>query len=169
MRMDPNVQAVTAADLVNAGSEKELAGLFSRFGQERAAKKIAGRIVSRRAAKKIETTDDLARIILTARKRAGRDRTHPATRVFQALRIAVNDELNALETALPQAVKLLDPTGRLVVISFHSLEDRIVKNFMEREDLKVLTKKPIMADQEEIRQNPRSRSGKLRAAEKLYI
>lgn len=167
MRMDPATQSVTAADLVNAGGEKELANLFWKFGEEVASRKIAKAIVEFRKNKKIETTNELANIILKVRHKTVGDRTHPATRVFQALRIAVNDEMASLEVALPQTVELLDRGGRLAVISFHSLEDRIVKNFMEVSVLKVITKKPVMASREEIDANPRARSGKLRIAEKI--
>ena len=163
MRMNPREQTVTAADFVNAGSATELANLFWRFGEERANRPIAKAIV---AARPVNSTNQLAEIILSVRRRSKSDRTHPATRVFQALRIAVNDELSCLEQALPQAVELLQPGGRLVVISFHSLEDRIVKKFMNAEELKILTKKPIMPTRAEILVNPKARSGKLRAAER---
>ncbi len=164
MRMDPKSQTVTAADLVNAGSKIELANLFWKFGQERASRQIAAAIVK---ARPVTTTNQLAKIILSVRHRTTDDRTHPATRVFQALRLAVNSELEALETVLPQAVALLRPGGRLVVISFHSLEDRIVKNFMkDNMSLKVLTDKPVTPTEKEIAANPRARSGKLRVAQK---
>lgn len=169
MRMDPGTQKVTAADLVNAGSEKELANLFWKFGEEREARAIARRIIAERKDKRIETTDQLVKIVVSVRRRGKRDRTHPATRVFQALRIAVNDELSALEEALPQARELLESGGRLVVISFHSLEDRIVKNFMRMNtsgNIQIITNKPVRPSKEEIGRNPRARSGKLRAAEK---
>ena len=159
MRMDQTNQTVTALDLIRAGSEKELAKIFKEFGEENFAGPIAREIKK----SKIETTDDLAKAIL--RVRHTKDRTHPATRVFQALRIAVNDEIASLEVALPQAVDLLESGGRLAVISFHSLEDRIVKNFMkDNKNLKVITDKPIMASEKEVLENPRSRSGKLRIA-----
>lgn len=153
MRMDQTT-GLTAADLINAGSEKELANLFWKFGEERFSKAIAREIKKT----KIETTDDLAKAIL--RVRHTKDRTHPATRVFQALRIAVNDELASLEAALPQALELLKPGGKLAVISFHSLEDRIVKNFMKKSLL-------IRPTEQEIENNPRARSGKLRVMEKI--
>ncbi|MDO8515154.1 MAG: 16S rRNA (cytosine(1402)-N(4))-methyltransferase RsmH [bacterium] len=154
MRMDQTGQTVTALDLINAGSEKELAKIFREFGEENFAGPIA------RAIKKsnIQTTDDLAEVIL--RVRHTKDRTHPATRVFQALRIAVNDELNSLKEALPQAVELLKPGGKLAVISFHSLEDRIVKKFMGKSEI-------VTPTDEEIARNPRARSGKLRIYEKI--
>lgn len=169
MRMNPSEQAVTASDLLNAGSEKELANLFWKFGEERDGRRIAKAIIDERGkGRKVERTDDLVRIILTVSKRSDSDRTHPATRVFQALRIAVNDELGALEGALPQAVELLAPRGRLVVISFHSLEDRIVKNYFKdnTECLQIITDKPVTPTGVEIKVNPRARSGKLRAAER---
>lgn len=153
MRMDPVNQTVTAADLINAGSEKELANLFFKYGEERASRKIAKAIVEAKKISKVETADQLSHIILKVRGKSGR--THPATRVFQALRIAVNDELDSLEKALPQAMELLKPGGKLAVISFHSLEDRIVKNFMKKSEL-------IRPTEEEIDENPRARSGKLR-------
>ncbi len=158
MRMDPETQTVTAADLVNAGGESELANLFWRFGEERASRAIAKAIVAKRP---ITTTNQLAEIILRVRHKTKADRTHPATRIFQALRIAVNDELAGLETALPQAVELLKPGGRLVVISFHSLEDRIVKKFMQKSTV-------ITPTDEEVRNNPRSRSAKMRIYEKNF-
>lgn len=170
MRMDQN-QTLTAADLVNGLYEKELAQLFSQYGDEHFAIPIAKKIVEVRQRKKIETTAQLAQIILSVRQRGGRDRTHPATRVFQALRIAVNDELGSLKNTLPKALHILQPGGRLVIISFHSLEDRIVKIFFKDEykngSITILTQKPIIPTKEEVLQNPRSRSGKLRAAQKV--
>lgn len=169
MRMDKS-SGVTAADLVNALYEKELAELFWKLGEEHFSRPIARRIAEYRQKKKIETTNELAKIILSVRKRSDSDRTHPATRIFQALRIAVNDELNSLNTALPQATDILVSGGRVVVISFHSLEDRIVKDFFTEQSektLKIITKKPIIPTHCEIERNPRSRSGKLRVAEKI--
>lgn len=171
MRMDQQAQIATAADLVNGLHEKELAELFWKLGEERFSRPIAKKIVEYRQQKRIETTNELASIILLVRPRTFKDRTHPATRVFQALRIAVNDELNNLRTALPQALNILDQKGRLLVISFHSLEDRIIKNFLKDEEkngsIKILTQKPLSPNEEEISSNPRSHSGKLRAAEKI--
>lgn len=165
MRMDQSL-AVSARDLVNGLNEGELADLIYKLGEERFAKRIAREIVSARKEKPIETCDQLAEIILKVRRR-GKDRTHPATRTFQALRIAVNDELNSLKDALPQAIDLLKPGGRLAVLSFHSLEDRIVKNFFkENGNLKIITDKPITPTKEETLLNPRARSAKLRLAEK---
>lgn len=170
MRMDKSKPVATAADLVNGLHQKELAELFWKLGEENFAKAIARKIVEERKNKKIETTSELANVILKVRKRSEKDRTHPATRVFQALRIAVNDELNSLKESLPQAWEVLEPGGRLAVISFHSLEDRIVKGFMNEmvksKKAKTLTKKPIEPTEEEILQNPRARSGKLRIIEK---
>jgi len=170
MRMDPDLK-VTAADLINCLSEDELTEIFFKFGEEKYSRRIARAICRARQLAPIKTADELAEIILRARPRRGRfDRTHPATRCFQALRIAVNDELNNLKKALPQALEILKPGGRLVVLSFHSLEDRIVKNFLKEKEkegeIKILTKKPIRPTEVEIKQNPRSRSGKLRAGEK---
>ncbi|MBI2011820.1 16S rRNA (cytosine(1402)-N(4))-methyltransferase RsmH [Candidatus Daviesbacteria bacterium] len=171
MRMDQSAQQATAADLINGLNETELLELFWKLGEERFAKRIAERIVEARRFKKIEDTNQLAQIITSVRPRLRTDRTHPATRVFQALRIAVNDELNSLKETLPQALEVLEQRGRLVVISFHSLEDRIVKKFFDEEEdrgnLKILTDKPLTPEIEEIDLNPRSRSGKLRAAEKI--
>lgn len=169
MRKDPSSQTVTAADLIAAASEKELARIIENFGEDHAAHAIARAIVKARSGAKITTTSALAKIILSARKRTAGDRTHPATRTFQALRIVVNDEMATLTEALPQALNLLQVSGRLVVISFHSLEDRIIKNFFKDNatNLRVLTDKPISPQPDEIATNPRSRSGKLRAAEKI--
>ncbi len=128
MRMDPS-KGASAKDLVNGLYEKELAELFLKLGEENWSKPIAKKIVQYRERKQIETTNELANIILSVRRRSPSDRTHPATRIFQALRIAVNDELNSLKEALPNAFSVLEPGGRIVVISFHSLEDRIVKNY----------------------------------------
>ncbi len=176
MRFDPT-QPVSAADLVNNLPEKELADLIYRYGEERRSRRIAKAIVQNRP---LHRADELAQVVLKAVGRSPKQRIHPATRTFQALRIAVNDELGALEAVLPQAVDLLKPGGRLVVISFHSLEDRIVKWFFRREAgqddnlamntpmrLRILTKKPIIAKAAEIALNPRSRSAKLRVSERL--
>lgn len=167
MRMDKKLR-VTAADLVNALSEKELARLFAEYGEERAAKKIARLIVTRRP---LTTVGELAEIAISAYPPASRyGKIHPATKIFQALRIAVNTELDNLTLSLPRAVRLLHPGGRILVISFHSLEDRIVKRFGERPffeaSIKTLTKRPIEASKEEVAANPRSRSAKLRVFER---
>ncbi len=169
MRMNPN-QSVSAKELVNGLYERELADLFWRLGEERFSRQIAKKIVEQRTISPIETSDQLVQIILSVRHRSPKDKTHPATRVFQALRIAVNDELNSLTEALPKALEILSPEGKLAVIAFHSLEDRIVKNYFrdwEKENkVKILTKKPIEPTEVEINSNPRSRSGKLRVLEK---
>lgn len=170
MRMDKDL-IVSAADLVNALSKNELYFIFKKFGEEFHSREIADAIIRARRVSPIKTTDELARIVLkVAGKRTKRDRTHPATRIFQALRICVNDELNNLKRALPQVLELLEKGGRLAVISFHSLEDRIVKNFLKENEelrrLKILTKKPIRPGEEEIKKNVRSRSAKLRIAVK---
>lgn len=166
MRMDTST-TTTAADLVNGLYEKELVDLFTKYGEEPFAKKIAKAIGIARLQKPITTTQELADIIASAVPKIGK--AHPATRVFQALRIAVNDELHVLEEALQQAVTLLLPKGRLVVISFHSLEDRIVKNtfdeFVKKGLGKIITEKPVSPSEEEIETNKKSRSAKMRVFE----
>ena len=168
MRMNPT-QGVSAKDLVNGLYEKELSELFLKLGEENWSKPIAKKIVEYRERKRIETTNELANIILSVRRRSPSDRTHPATRVFQALRIAVNDELNSLKEALPKAFEVLEPGGRIVVISFHSLEDRIVKNYfkeLQQQLGELITDKPLETSEEESIENPRSRSAKLRVIQK---
>lgn len=164
MRMDQR-QELTAADLINTWEEVKIADVIYRYGEERLSRQIARRIVERRP---FETTTGLSDTIFHAVPRSYRyGRIHPATRTFQALRIAVNRELQVLETFLSKAPHWLKPGGRLVIISFHSLEDRIVKHTLkESPDLKVLTKKPIIAGEEELKVNGRSRSAKLRVAER---
>lgn len=165
MRASPDYQ-VTAADLINGLNKGELYELFTKLGEEQHSLSIADLIVRTRLIKPITTTQQLAEIVMKAVKYRGK--THPATKVFQALRIAVNDELNNLKAVLPQAVALLKSGGRLAVISFHSLEDRIVKLYFKNNRQVInLTKKPIMASAEEITANPRSRSAKLRVVEKI--
>jgi 16S rRNA (cytosine1402-N4)-methyltransferase len=157
----------TAADLVNGLPEKELADLIFRFGEEPKSRRIASSIVRARARGRIETTDQLAGVVVSAvgRRPGG---PHPARRTFQALRIAVNRELEELAASLPQAVDLLAPGGRVVVIAYHSLEDRLVKQTFRGDDrLEVLTKKPLQPTEDETRANPRARSAKLRAAERV--
>ncbi len=189
MRLDPR-NPTTAADLVNTLPEEELANLIYKYGEEPASRRIARRIVEARSKEAITTTAQLESIVYRALggKVAGRSRNpiHPATKTFQALRIAVNRELEVLEKGLEAAVGVLKPGGRLAVISFHSLEDRIVKLFIRQEQkgcicppeypvcmcgrkprLKVVNSKPIEASQEEARRNPRSRSARLRLAEKV--
>ena len=181
MRFGPSAPT-SAADLVNGLDESELADLIFRYGEERDSRKIARAIVR---ARPLHSTRELAAVIQAASPRRG-DRIHPATRTFQALRIAVNEELAAVENTLPQAVAALRPGGRLAVISFHSLEDRIVKYFLREQSqehvnppyerlyeverkavVKLITRKPLTASEEETRDNPRARSAKLRVAEKL--
>lgn len=163
MRFDPH-ESLTAEEIVNHFPEKELALILQKYGEERKSHLLARHIVQNRPIKSTLQLAELCRRTVNSRK----GRIHPATRTFQALRLAVNRELEALSLALPQAVRLLGPGGRLVVISFHSLEDRLVKNFMRREKrLKVLNKKVIRPTAGEVRENPRSRSAKLRVAERL--
>ena len=164
MRMDQR-QLLTAADIVNSWDETELANLIYTYGEERLSRRIAHRIVEQRP---FTLTTDLAEAIGGAVPRQYRyGRIHPATRTFQALRIAVNQELTVLASWLDQAVDWLKPTGKIAVITFHSLEDRIVKHHFKASDqLQVLTKKPILAQEAELAANPRSRSAKLRIAEK---
>lgn len=170
MRLDPH-GPTTAADLVNQTPERELADILYHYGEEHASRRIARFIAEARRARPIERTGELAELV--ARALGGRrGKIHPATRTFQALRIAVNGELESLEAVLPQALGLLAPGGRLALISFHSLEDRIVKQFFrahssgEQPALRLITKKPIEAGETELRTNPRSRSAKLRVAER---
>lgn len=171
MRASPDYQ-VTAADLINGLNKGELYELFAKLGEEQHSLSIADLIVRTRLIKPITTTKQLSELVMKAVSKrqdlSAHWRIHPATKVFQALRIAVNDELNNLKAVLPQAVALLKPGGRLAVISFHSLEDRIVKLYFKNNAQVInLTKKPIMASDEEIKANPRSRSAKLRVAEKI--
>lgn len=170
MRMDPD-NTVTAATIVNTWLEQKLMHLFFTYGEERLSRKIARLIVERRKKNPFYTTKDLADFLVEMYPPALRHKhPHPATRVFQALRIEVNRELDALEQGITAALTLLAPNGRLAVISFHSLEDRVVKHMLrsaEQEELgKVITKKPVIAAEEESRENPRSRSAKLRVFEK---
>jgi 16S rRNA (cytosine1402-N4)-methyltransferase len=166
MRMDTR-SGPDAAQVVNEESERELANLIYEYGEERRSRRIARAIVRGRP---VTTTGQLARIVATAAPAMKQDRIHPATRTFQALRIYVNRELDEIRALLEAAPKLLKPSGRLVVISFHSLEDRIAKDSLREGAHKgiweVLTKKPVTPDEEEIEINPRSRSAKLRAAER---
>jgi 16S rRNA (cytosine1402-N4)-methyltransferase len=172
MRMDQS-SGETAADLVNRLSEHELADVIYRYGEERYSRRIARAIVRARAAEPLRTTQALAEVIRSAVPASYRHgRIHCATRTFQALRIAVNREIEMLEPALRNAVDVLQPGGRLAVISFHSLEDRIVKQTfralsqVDNARLTVLTKKPQVPTEEECRVNPRARSAKLRVAER---
>ena len=180
MRFDPS-QVTTAADLVNTLSREELADILFRYGEEPQSRRIARAIVAERP---INTTGELAALVSASVGRRGR--IHPATRTFQGLRIAVNEELECLAEALHQALRLLGPRGRLAIISFHSLEDRLVKRFFRNEardcvcppeipvcvcdhraTLGIVTKKPIRPSAEEVAANPRSRSAKLRIAYRL--
>ncbi len=167
MRMNP-MSELTAEQVVNQFDERELADLIYEFGEERRSRRIARAIVRSRP---ILTTAQLAAVISTAARSMKHERIHPATRTFQALRIVVNRELDDLRKLLEAAPQLLKPGGRLVVISFHSLEDRIVKDAMregaKQRQYKLLTKKPVTASEEEIDRNPRARSAKMRAAERV--
>ncbi len=190
MRFDPD-NPVRAADLVNELPESELADIIYHYGEERRARQVARAIV---AARPIHTTVQLAQVVSRVVRAASRSKDrqqhgiHPATRTFQALRIAVNRELDALEAVLPQCIKTLTTGGRLAVIAFHSLEDRIVKQFFRRESqdcicpprqpvctcghkasLKEISRRPITPQSAEIEQNPRARSARLRVAEKLIV
>ena len=168
MRSDKRKE-LTAEEIINQWTEKDLIEIFDKYGGERFARRIARMIYLERKSMRIKTARQLAEIIKKAIPASQRhQKIHLATRVFQALRIAVNKELENLEKCLPQALELLEKDGRLVVISFHSLEDKIVKNFFRGEtkksEMKILTEKPIVPGLEEIQNNPRSRSAKLRAA-----
>jgi 16S rRNA (cytosine1402-N4)-methyltransferase len=166
MRMDTRT-GPTANQVVNEASERELADLIYEYGEERRSRRIARAIVRGRP---VTTTGQLARIVATAAPSMKQDRIHPATRTFQALRIFVNRELDEIRALMEAAPALLKPSGRLVVISFHSLEDRIAKDSLRegarQEIWEVLTRKPVTAGEDEIEHNPRSRSAKLRAAER---
>ena len=183
MRMNPE-DGRTAADIVNAEAQEELERIFSVYGEEPHARRIARRIVEKRKQTQFRLTTDLARTVEEVIGRHGK--RHPATRVFQALRIAVNDELAALQDFLDQAPRWIKPGGRLVIISFHSLEDRMVKHAFQRYSkaqldrpewpeprpnpehcLRVLTRKPVEPSDEEVARNPRARSARLRAAERI--
>ena len=175
MRIDKRLKR-TAADIVNESDEKSLADLIYQFGQDRASRRIARFIVRQRKAEPIKTTEQLAQIVSKALgkpKRGRRSRIHPATRTFQALRIAVNNELENLKKLLASAPDLLKKGGYIAVISFHSLEDRLVKyDFRQNESsgiYRIVTKKPILPTQEEIRENRRARSAKLRIAQKIAL
>ncbi|MBR5708294.1 MAG: 16S rRNA (cytosine(1402)-N(4))-methyltransferase RsmH [Oscillospiraceae bacterium] len=186
MRMDASSGA-TAADLIAGADEEELARIFFEYGEERYSRRIAAAIVRKRAEAPIETTGELVEIIKGAMPAAAlREKQHPAKRVFQALRIAVNDELGALEELLDTAPDLLAPGGRLVIISFHSLEDRLVKNAIRKRErgctcppdlpvcvcgfvqtLRSVGRQPVTAGEAELKINPRARSAKLRVAERI--
>jgi 16S rRNA (cytosine1402-N4)-methyltransferase len=166
MRMDSSAGDLTADDVVNTYREDRLVQLLFDYGEERHARRIAGAIVRARQRGRISTTRELAAIAAGAvpRRRGG---AHPARRTFQAIRIEVNAELEELGASLPQVPSLLEPGGRLAVISYHSLEDRTVKRFLQAEDaLVTLTRKPVRPTSEEVASNPRARSALLRAAER---
>jgi len=171
MRMD-RTQKLTAEKVVNTLSERELADIIFKYGEERFARKIAREIVKRRKVKPIKTTTELAKIVeevIPKKLWAGRKK-HPATKTFQAIRIYVNKEFESIEGGIPKAIERLKEGGRIVVITFHSLEDRIVKNILRgREDIEIVTKKPVLPSDEEVKVNPAARSAKLRAGEKLKI
>ncbi len=170
MRMNPAPGVPTAYELLSETSESELADIIFNFGEERAARRIARAIVFAREKNRLpDRTLEFARLISGVVHQSGkRERIHPATRTFQALRIAVNDELGALERGLDAAIARLTPAARLAVITFHSLEDRIVKvRFRSDPRVRAITKKPLGADDAERASNPRSRSAKLRVAERL--
>jgi 16S rRNA (cytosine1402-N4)-methyltransferase len=170
MRMNANLKEQESAyDLLAGSSERELADLIFAYGEERAARRIARAIVAARAADRLpERTAELARLIAgVVHVRGKRERVHPATRTFQALRIAVNDELGSLERGLAASIGRTRSGGRIAVISFHSLEDRIVKQrFRDDERVRALTKKPLLPGDDELARNPRARSAKLRVAER---
>ena len=185
MRMEKS--GASAADLVNEGEEGELADIIWRYGEERRSRRVARAIVEARRTKRIDTTGELAEIVRRAVGPQGRDESDPATRTFQALRIAVNDELGELERGLAAAEQVLAPGGRLAVVSFHSLEDRAVKEFVRARagrtpspsrhappsaaghatTLRDLARKPVLPSEAEVAANPRARSARLRVAEKL--
>jgi len=181
MRFDPQGTS-TAADLVNNLSEADLADLIYRYGEEHNSRRVARAIVANRP---IHTTGQLAAVVKKAIS-SGKSGIHPATRTFQALRIAVNGELDSIEQVLPEAISVLEPGGRLAVISFHSLEDRIVKQYFRnvsrdcvcppkqpictcehKAEIKEITRKPIVPSQAESQKNPRARSSRLRVVEKI--
>lgn len=167
MRFDPGTTSPTAAELLNTEPEAELVRVLHEYGEEPRARRVVREIFKRRP---LERTADLVAAV-TAALGPARGRIHPATRTFQALRIAVNDELGALEAALDASIALLQPAGRIAVISFHSLEDRIVKwrfrGWAEQGLARVLTRRPLQPAEEEVRANPRARSAKLRVAERM--
>ena len=172
LKMNYQDQELTAAKIVNQWPEDKLVKILKEYGQEKFAHKIAQKIIIFRKQKPITSTKQLKEIIKHATPRYYHQRKiNWATKTFQALRIAVNDELNNLEKALPQALEILEPHRRLAVISFHSLEDKIVKNFLKKQardnKLKIITKKPETSDKASVKQNPSSRSAKLRVAQKL--
>ncbi|HEX9961341.1 MAG TPA: 16S rRNA (cytosine(1402)-N(4))-methyltransferase RsmH, partial [Pyrinomonadaceae bacterium] len=187
MRMDAESDEETAADLLETLSEFEIARIIYEYGEERFSRKIARWIVERRErGESIKTTGELARLVERAVPRNKKDRIHPATRTFQALRIAVNRELEILEDFVKDSIDILKPDGRFAVISFHSLEDRIIKQTLQKlagkcfcppnfptcvcgagKRVEILTRKPVVSGEAESQENPRARSAKLRACLKL--
>jgi 16S rRNA (cytosine1402-N4)-methyltransferase len=169
MRMSAGHYKITAADIVNKATEQEIADILYQFGEESAARRIARAIIEYRTENGpiIKTTGQLATLISQVVRPHSR-RIHPATKTFQALRIFVNNELNNIKSLLTQSIPLLAPQGRLVCISFHSLEDRLVKQFFKQHEAEftILTRKVVMAQEDELRENPSARSAKLRAVEK---
>lgn len=187
MRFDPAGGGVTAADVVNTWDEEALADILYRYGEERHSRRIARAIIARRETRPLATTRELAEVVLAA-YRGPRQKIHPATRTFQALRIVVNDELVAIERVLPRAIDLLRDGGRLAVISFHSLEDRIVKTAFKLASaecicpshqpictcnhvplVRVITRKPVVPTAQEVDTNPRARSAKMRVVERFTV
>lgn len=185
MRFDPKTNELTSAEIVNTWSEEEIRRILREFGEEKSAFRITQAICEERKTKEIKTTGALVEIILKILPRRGK--IHPATKTFQALRIAVNDELNNVKKVLESAAKILVPGGRLAIITFHSLEDRIVKQYFKQESRdclcpselpickcghkaiwKIITKKPVIPGAEEIQENFRCRSAKLRVVQKIY-
>jgi len=170
MRMDKSL-SVTATDLLNGLRRDELANLFQKYGEEQFARRIASAIVRARTLKSFGTTGELVRIVENIKGKGGKGKIHPATKVFQALRIAVNNEIDNLRSALPQAFEILVEGSRLVVISFHSLEDGEVKRFFQKLQREgtgdLMTRKPIIPTKREIKANPRARSAKLRVIKKV--
>jgi 16S rRNA (cytosine1402-N4)-methyltransferase len=187
MRMNVDSEIETAAQLLNRLSEEQIANIIYEYGEERFSRRIARRIVERRKiGQPIETTAELAELVARSVRRSRKDKIHPATRTFQALRIAVNNEIEILEDFIRDSVSLLKPKGRLIVITFHSIEDRIIKRTLQTlsgkcfcppkfpkcvcgvsKDVVILTRKPIIPGQQEQMENPRSRSAKLRACYKI--
>ncbi len=187
MRMDADSDEPTAAELLKTLSEEEIANVIYNFGEERFSRRIAKRIVERRErGEPVETTRELAELVERAVRRNPKDKIHPATRTFQALRIAVNRELDILDSFVKDAVELLKPGGRLAVITFHSMEDRIIKQAMQKlsgkcfcppripqcvcgaeKKVEILTRKPVVPSEGEVAVNPRARSAKLRVCKKL--
>ena len=171
MKKDPQSTDVTAHEIVNTWAEESLADIIYGYGEDRFARRIAKAIVTAREIKPINTAQELANIIASAVPKFGFKKINPATKTFQAIRIAVNDELGAIKEALPKAFERLNPGGRISVISFHSLEDRIVKRFFKEKSEAgegiLINKKPITPSPQEIAENPRSRSAKLRIIEKI--